>query len=368
VTRTSRAVVASAVLAAMYGVGVHSASAAPTACASSPTYGVGVAIIPEFVGTEETAVTAYPGEVLDYDVTVFLKQDPPGTPGGVTVCPIENGTLTLRLPDGSGPFTIGTGINLPVGGSVVFENVPVQKYTLNPADMVTVPGCAPSAACPDRVEATAQVNATSEGPDDGPEDDAPVTATATAPTFLLAPSTQATVASSASSVTPGQAVQWTVTETNDTPPRFAPAALSAVRVELSTDGGATPFTILDQTSPNFSGDTNNDQRLDVGETWTWTVTTTPQTDTTVTATGFGTGPRAHVLTFPADPEERNAASVVVAATPAAPTPPIGTLPVTGSSASLYATVIAGFVIAAGATLVTVARRRASGNHSGTGTR
>ena len=43
-------------------------------------YGVGIAIIPQFVGTNDIAVTAYPGEIIDYDVTVFLKADPPGTP------------------------------------------------------------------------------------------------------------------------------------------------------------------------------------------------------------------------------------------------------------------------------------------------
>ena len=163
--------VGAVVFAMVWVLGASGASAAPTGCASAPSYGVGVAIIPEFVGTDDVAVTAYVGEVIDYDVTVFLRQDPPGTPNGVVVCPIFGGTLTITLPDGSGPFTIATGISLPVGGSVVFENVPSQKYTMSAADVVTAPGCVPGAPCFDRVQATAHVEATSDGPDDGPTDD-----------------------------------------------------------------------------------------------------------------------------------------------------------------------------------------------------
>ena len=122
-----------------------------------------MAIIPEFVGTDDAAVTAYLGEVIDYDVTVFLKQDPPGTPDGVIVCPIFNGIVTITLPDGSAPFTIATDIDLPVGGSVTFQNVPGLKYTMSAGDVVTAPGCLPGAPCFDRVEATAHVDATSDG-------------------------------------------------------------------------------------------------------------------------------------------------------------------------------------------------------------
>ena len=70
------AIVGAVVFAMAWVVGAPVASAAPTACASAPTYGVGVAIIPQFVGTNTVAVTAYPGEVLDYNVTLFLRQDP----------------------------------------------------------------------------------------------------------------------------------------------------------------------------------------------------------------------------------------------------------------------------------------------------
>jgi hypothetical protein len=357
-------VVAGAVAAAgTWTVGVPTASAAPTLCAAQPTYGVGVAIIPEFVGTNDTAITAYPGEVIDYDVTVFLKQDPPGTVNGVTVCPIFGGTLTISLPDGSGPFTIGTNISLGVGQSVTFENVPTQKYAMNTKDVLPSPGCQPNAPCPDRVEATAHVEATSTGPDDGQQDDAPVQATATAPTFLLSPSTQVTVTPNPTSVTAGQPVTWVVTETNDTPPKFFPAPLSDVHVDLSNDGGVTTLQSLTATSPNFSGDTNNNGVIEVGETWRWTVTTVPATNTTLTVTGFANGPRAHVVTFPADGEERSAAPVLVTpTTPPPPTTPETSVPVllppTGPSSIVDASGIIGVVVGlAGLVLVVATRRR-----------
>ena len=211
------------------------------------------------------------------------------------------------LPDGSGPFTIATGIALQVGGAVTFAHVPSQKYTMSTADVVTAPGCSPGASCYDRIQATAHVEATSQGPDDGPQDDAPVQATATAPTFLLAPSTQLTLSASSTTINAGESVQWTVTETNDTPARYFPLTLTDAHVDLSTDAGATAFARLDATTTGFSGD-NGDAQLAVGETWRWTFTTTPAADATLTATGFGTGARNRLVTFPADAEERAVSS------------------------------------------------------------
>jgi hypothetical protein len=346
-------------------VSAPAVSAAPTACASAPSFGVGLAITPEFVGTDDAAVNAFVGEVIDYDVTVFLRQDPPGTPLGLIVCPIFNGTVTIVLPDGSGPFTIATGVSLPVGGSVVFENVPSQKYTINPADLVPNPVCQPVTPCPARVEATAHIDAISQGPDDGPQDDAPVTATATAPTFLLAPSTQVAVAPSAPEVNAGQPVTWTVTETNDTSSQFFPLALADVHVDVSADGGATSFLSLNTASANFSGDTNGDGQIGVGETWRWTFTTTPSANTTLTATGFGTGPRGHIISFPGDPEERSAAVLSVTpptTPPAPPTAPTTTgpvvLPVTGTSpASMTSGLIGVIAVLTGLALLAITRRR-----------
>ena len=83
---------------------------------------------------------------------------------------------------------------------------------------------------------------------------------------------------------------------------------------------------VDATTPGFTGDSNGNQTLDVGEHWTWVVTTQPVSDTTLTATGFGNGPRAHVTTFPADAEERAAAPVQVTPPPAPPTPPTTSTP------------------------------------------
>ncbi len=356
------AVIGIVALAAASVYGMPSASAA--VCNN---YGVGIAIIPQFVGTNDIAVTAYPGEVIDYDVTVFLKEDPPGTPQGVVVCPIYNGTLTLILPDGSGPFTLDTNISLPVGGSKTYTNVPAgQKYTMNTADLVP-------ASIPERVQATAHVEALSAGLDGVPNgpppqnDDGTVSATADAPTFLLSPSTAITVTPNPPAIQAGQSVAWTIVETNDTPPRFFPAPLSAVHVDLSTDGGATTFVSVDMTTPGFTGDANGNQLLDVGEKWTWVVSTNPTTDTTVTATGFGNGPRAHVTTFPADAEERAAAPVQVTPPPAPPTTPAPAppttstpllLPPTGGGSVLDASGLLGATAAlAGIALLVVTRRR-----------
>ena len=361
--RLIRSVVIGAVaLAGALVVGMPVASAAPTLCAPAPSYGVGIAIIPEFVGTNNIAVSAYVGEVIDYDVTVFLKQDPPGTPNGVIVCPIFGGTVTVTLPNGAGPFTLDTALALGVGQSKTYPDIPATKYAMNTADLVPSPGCA-QPPCPDRVVANSRVVATSEGPDDGVQDNTQVTATAEAPTFLLQPSTQVSVTPSSPSVQAGQPVTWTVKETNDTPPKFFPAALSNVHVDLSTDGGATTSQTLDQTSANFSGDLNSNGQLDVNETWQWTFTTTPTASVTMTATGTGTGPRGHVVTFPADTEERAAAPVNVTPPPPPPpsAPPTSTpllLPPTGPSSAVDASAIAGVGIALlGLVLVVATRRR-----------
>jgi len=363
VGRFVRSVVIGAV--ALFGalvVAMPAATPAPTLCAPAPSYGVGIAIIPEFVGTNDIAVSAYIGEVIDYDVTVFLKQDPPGTPNGVIVCPIFGGTVTITLPNGLGPFTLDTSLALGVGQSKTYTDVPATKYAMNSADLVPSPGCA-QPPCPDRVVASAHVVATSEGPDDGVQDNTQVQATAEAPTFLLQPSTQVTVAPSSPSVQAGQPVTWTVKETNDTPPKFFPAALTNVHVDLSTDGGVTTFQTVNQTSANFTGDVNSNGQLDVGETWQWTFITTPTAGVTMTATGTGIGPRGHVITFPADTEERAAAPVNVVPPPPPPpsAPPTSTpllLPPTGASSAVDTSAIAGIGIAAlGVVLVLVTRRR-----------
>ncbi len=271
--------------------------AAPNGCSTgSPAYGVGISITPEFVGTDVLAIAAYQGEIVDYDVTVFLRIDPLG----VTVCPIFNGTVTVTLPDGSGPFVIATGVSLDIGQSVTFADVPASKYTVDEADA--------TAGSQIRVDASASVAATSDGPDDGPQDDAPVTATAVAPTFLMRPSTSLSIEADRTVVHVGDAVVWTIVERNDTPAGYFPAPLQDVRVELSTDGGTTSFGTLTAASSGFSGD-NGDGTLGVGEAWTWTVTTNPTADTVVTATGFGTGPRSRVFTYPGDPDERMSAVV-----------------------------------------------------------
>ena len=121
---------------------------------------------------------------------------------------------------------------------------------------------------------------------------------------------------------------WTITETNDTPPRFFPAPLTAVHVDLSTDGGATTFVSVDPTTPGFTGDANGNQLLDVGEHWTWVVSTNPTANTTVTATGFGNGPAGPCRHLPGrrrgaggGPGAGQPAAGAAGAPPPAPPPP-----------------------------------------------
>jgi hypothetical protein len=302
-----RSRIARVILAGAVGIGAavvaanSPAGAVPNGC---DTYGVGIAIIPRFVDDNEIAVNAYVGDVIDYDVTVFLRAPNALNPGGPTVCPIFGGTVTVTLPDGSGPFTVATDVSLGVGEFVTFPDVPAQKYTVDPAD--AVPGTDPM-----RLQADATVVATSDGFDTGTQDDAPVQATTQGQTFPLAPSTQVSITPDVTQVIAGQTVTWTITETNDTPAGFRPLPLSDVKVELSADGGTTVFATLTAASPAFSGDTDGDGVLDVGETWQWIYSAPLEQTTTVTATGFGTGPRARVITWPDDPDERDAAEVVV---------------------------------------------------------
>jgi hypothetical protein len=262
------------------------------------TYGVGIALRPEFVGTDILASTAYPGEIIDYDVTVFLLNNPP-----VVVCSIELGTVTLFLPDGTGPYVVATNVAIQTGNSQTWENVPGTKYTINEAHAgLSVGGKL-------RVEARAHIDATSKGPDEiDPQDNSLVSADTGAPTFLLRPSSRITIAPSAAIVTPGTSVTWTVTETNDTPPQYFDVPYTSVSIDISADGGAT---VLQTLTGNFSGDTDTDGQLDTGEVWQWTFQTAPMDDQTLTATGHGIAPRNIDITFPLDPEERAQASVDV---------------------------------------------------------
>src|SRR5262249_59183438 len=63
-------------------VGMSTASAAPTLSAPAPSYRVGIAIIPAFAGPTDIAVSAYPGELIDYARTGCLNPDPPARPTG----------------------------------------------------------------------------------------------------------------------------------------------------------------------------------------------------------------------------------------------------------------------------------------------
>ena len=120
-------------------------------------------------------------------------------------------------------------------------------------------------------------------------------------TVNYTPNTTVTITPSATSVTSGGSVTYTVSEQNT-----GNVALTNPSVVLS--GGLTQTLSAE---PN-SGDTNNNGILDIGETWTWTGISsgTLTSDQTVTATGHGTYGETDI-TAPTYPKEQASAIVTV---------------------------------------------------------
>ncbi len=143
---------------------------------------------------------------------------------------------------------------------------------------------------------------------------------------VIAPSTVVGISAAPTAVIVGSQVTWTVTERND-----GDVALTTPFVRLDTSG-ADNGDLATLSAPPANGDVDADGVLDPGETWTWTLTTIPTAGVTVTATGHGTDPLGRDITFPADPEERAAASVTVIVTTLLP--PTGTPRMTWSIASV----------------------------------
>jgi hypothetical protein len=128
------------------------------------------------------------------------------------------------------------------------------------------------------------------------------------PVAVIHPSTITTISASAASVEVGGTVDLTVTEEND-----GDVDLTDPQVVVN-DGTSDIATLV---APPTSGD-DGDGVLEVGETWTWNATTVAALNdvvinatTTFTATGSGTDSLDNVITYPGDPDERDAVTVDV---------------------------------------------------------
>ena len=125
-------------------------------------------------------------------------------------------------------------------------------------------------------------------------------------------STVVTIGSSAASVNSGGSVDLTITETND-----GAMALLSPQVVVTINGA--PLATL--VAPPDSGDAGNDGILGVGETWTWTLSSGPVTVNPTTFEAIGSAVLdGVVVTYPADPDERDIITVEVTTGGATRTP------------------------------------------------
>ena len=119
--------------------------------------------------------------------------------------------------------------------------------------------------------------------------------------YEQSPTTVTDISASPTSVVSGGSVSLTITEEND-----GDVDLANPQVVVTKNGA--PHATL--TAAPDSGD-DGDGVLEVGETWSWTISSGPITidPTAFVATGSGTAPGDFAVTYPADPEEQDSASV-----------------------------------------------------------
>jgi hypothetical protein len=126
--------------------------------------GIAVSFVGEVQGTDLQAETASPGDVIDYTVQLNVAD---------SQCSIRDGTVTVRLPDGS-TSTIASGVTLARGETVTFTRA--GSYTVDSADIGTSSGAVASGAVASDVAQASQIRAAAEViatsyRDDGSADD-----------------------------------------------------------------------------------------------------------------------------------------------------------------------------------------------------
>jgi uncharacterized repeat protein (TIGR01451 family) len=227
-----------------------------------------------------------PGDTVTYRVEVHNLNTPNGP-----ACDVTEATVALILPAPDGKPTgartvLASGLDLPAGMPPTQLNPVAWPVALDPGVFDAV----------SRAELTGVVH------------DAPTNHWAevvkTLGTAITAPWTELTAVASPSTGEAPLEVTFTYAEKN--------TGNSPINGVTMTDDVCAPITFV-------SGDTDNDQVLDVGETWTLTCTTTLTTPGTVTSHVKSVGNNMQD-NRPA-PDELASATVTVNAKPEAVTPP-----------------------------------------------
>ncbi len=132
---------------------------------------------------------------------------------------------------------------------------------------------------------------------------------ATAKVDVIHPTTITTIEADKDVVLSGQAVEWTITETNDSDDATLTSPSIDVTFTPDPDGKTDNYV---KAPPEYvSGDTNGNGDLDPKEAWIWKITTNPTADQQAVATGHGFDELGNDVTYPADKEERATAKVDV---------------------------------------------------------
>lgn len=286
-----------------------------------------------------SSIWARNGDNVTYVVSMSNpKQDNGAHPG----CDISSLDVTFVSPAPDGTATgahtvLGTGLSLAAGTPSTILGAVTYKVAANPGVSAM----------------TAEVMTNNyilhETPSDVPIQEAHKSLA----TLVTQPHTDLSVTVSPTSGQAPLPVTFTYTEKNSS---TTPG--TAITNVALTDSACSPLKFV-------GGDTNNNGKLDVGETWTYTCSTTLTTPGVVTTAVKGTGIDSEDAQ--ATPVESASTTVTVAAKPTPPTTVLGTttkkpiLPVTGPTTPLGPlTVLAAGLLLAGAGLMRRTRSRAGG--------